>query len=122
MKSYTEQKILEPVANAVRFEKMMYVRTCFSSRAGPSYEREYKRMSAWGSLDDGDRLTVAAPSFSLHRVIDSASGTGQKKLDIRCAYMREYFVQVIAKTVVDFPLTGGSHGVLETLAVVECQK
>jgi len=124
MTSDIEQKHLELVANAVEFENMMYVRTCLSLRLGLSYEREYERISAWAPLDDGDLfcLTKAAPLFDLHRITYSASGSGQQNLDIRCVYMRESFVQVAAKTVVDSLLAGGSRGVLETLAVGECQK
>jgi len=125
MTSDIEQKLLELVANAVGFEYVMYVPTSFPHGSGLLYKREHARMSVWKPLDDdGDlfRLAVAAPSVNLQRVIESAAGTGEEKLEMRCAYVREFFVQAVAKAVTDSPSAKAFDGVVETLAVGECQQ
>jgi hypothetical protein len=125
MISDTEQKLLEPDASTVGFEYMMYVPTSFSQRSGLLYRREHAPLSAWNPLvDDGDlfRLAVDASSFNLQRIIDSASGSGQQNLEIRCDYIRELLVRAVAKIVADPPSTRGSHRMFKTFAVGECQK
>jgi hypothetical protein len=125
MTSDIEQKLLELVANAVGFEYVMYVPTSFPHRSGLLYKREHVRMSVWNPLvDDGDlfRLAVAAPSVNLQRVIESAYRAGEEKLEMRCAYIRESFVQAVAKAVTDSPSAKGFDGVCVTLAVGECQQ
>jgi hypothetical protein len=125
MTSNIEQKLLELVANAGGFKYMMYVPRSFPHRSGLLYKREHALMSVWNPLvDDGDlfRLAVAAPSVNLQRIIDSAAGSDQEKLGIRCAYIRESFVQAVVKAVTDSPSAKGFDGVFEGRAVGECQQ
>ena len=125
MTSDTERQLLEPVANAAAFEYMMYVPTSFSHRSGHLYKREHARMSVRSPrVDDGDLfcMAVASPSVKLHTIIDTAFGAGRQNLEIRCAYIRESFVQAVAKAVTDSPSGRGSHRVFETCAAGEWQK
>lgn len=103
MTALTEQRLLERVANMVGFEYLMYVPAAFPHRSGLVYKREHARMSVWNPLtDDGDlfRLAVAAPEVDL-QIIKSASRSCQDRLGIRCATVREAFVQAVATMIVD---------------------
>lgn len=104
MASEAEQRLLELVANTTGFEYMMYVPSFFPHRSGLLYKRDHVRMSVWNPLvDDGDlfRLAAAAPAVNLQKIIDSVSRSCTDKPEIRCATVRENFVQAVAAMVLD---------------------
>ncbi|WP_413674374.1 hypothetical protein ACEN9H_08425 [Massilia cellulosiltytica] len=104
MTALNEQRLLELVANMVGFEYLMYVPAAFPHRSGLLYKREHARMSVWNPLtDDGDlfRLAVAAPGVDLQKIIKSVSRSCQDGLELRCAAVREAFVQAVATMVLD---------------------
>jgi hypothetical protein len=61
-------------------------------------------MSVWNPLiDDGDlfRLAVAIPAVNLQEIVSSISRSSQDNLEIRCAVVREAFVQAVAAMAVE---------------------
>ena len=104
MTSSTEKRLLELIANMVGFEYLMYVPVSFPHRSGLLYQRENARLAVWNPLvDDGDlfRLAVAAPAVNLHEIINSVSQSCRDSFEIRCAIVREAFVQALASVAVD---------------------
>jgi hypothetical protein len=118
----TEQRLLELVANTVGFEYLMYVPASFPHRSGLLYKREHARMSVWNPLvDDGDlfRLAVAAPAVDLQKIINSVSRSCRDSLEIRCAVVREAFVQAVATMVLGWCLSEGPSPVDADISVGE---